>query len=287
MVGYLADTVEDVYGGIAAFNVRRYNNNVYVAPPGTATVDVAFDDCQDKGYLPSGLTGPGGQFTAVPIPTGAVPAAGTDSTMSIYSPGSDQLWEFWRIGQSPDGRWSACWGGRIDSVSRSPGYFPEGYGASASGLSTTGGTVSLADVRSGEIDHALALVVTNPAIHERFSWPAQRSDGWDPHPHAVPEGTRLRLDPSLDVDELRLTPVAEMIARAAQRYGFIVTDKGGAVAVTAEGGAAEQAATGVDPWETVLDGVPDYAVMEDFPWDRLQALPQDYGRPSEADPRCS
>jgi hypothetical protein len=287
VVRYLADTVEDVYGGIAAFNVRRYNNNLYVVPPGTPAVDVAFDDCQDKGYVPSGLTGPGGQFTAVPVPTGAVPAAGGDSTMSIYSPESDQLWEFWRIHQSPDGQWSACWGGRIDSVSENPGFFPDGFGASASGLATTGGTVSLADVRSGEINHALALVVTHPAIYKRVSWPAQRSDGWDPHPDAVPEGTRLRLDPSVDIDELRLTPVAEMVARAAQQYGFIVTDKGGAVAVTADGGAAEQATTGVDPWEAILGDVPTYEVMKNFPWEHLQALPQNYGRPSKADPRCS
>ena len=279
LVRRLVGTVTDRYGGVAAFNVRRYSNSYYVADADTPRVDVAFDDCQDKGYLPQGLTGRNGQFTDVPIPRGAVPAEGTDKMMSVYAPDSDQLWEFWRIEQSPDGRWRACWGGRIDSASTSPGYFPDPFGATATGLSATGGMVSLADVRSRSIDHALSLVVPDPAGPGRFSWPAQRSDGWDPAPDAVPEGTRLRLDPSVDVDALDLTPVGAMIARAAQQYGFIVVDAGGAVAVVAENGAAEAAATGRDPWDEVLGETPSYLVLEHFPWDRLQALPQDYGRP--------
>jgi hypothetical protein len=291
MVAYLAHSVEVNYGGVAAFNAHRYQNSYYVARPGTPLVDVAFDDCQDKGYLPPGLTGPDGQFTAVPIPADAVPAAGTDSTLSVYSPSSDRLWEFWRIQKTPQGTWQACWGGRMDSVSTSPGYFLHGFGSSASGLSTTGGMVSLADVRSGAVDHAMSLVLPKPATYKRVSWPAQRSDGWDTDPRATPEGTRLRLDPAVDVDALHLSPVAAMIARAAQTYGFIVTDKGGAVSVTAEGGTAEEAVTGADPWDALLGNAPDYAVLRGFPWGSLQALPQDYGRPqaqaTAAAPPCS
>jgi hypothetical protein len=81
--------------------------------------------------------------------------------------------------------------------------------------------------------------------------------------------------------------VAAMIARAAQTYGFIVTDKGGAVAITAQGGAAEQAATGQDPWAALLGGLVDYRVMKKFPWNRLQALPQNYGRPLAAGQTCN
>jgi hypothetical protein len=245
-------------------------------------VDVVFRDCQHKGYVPSGLLGPGGQFTAVPIPADAVPTAGNDSTLSIYQPTSDRLWEFWKIQKMADGRWGACWGGRINAASRSPGYFSGVFGASASGLSNTGGTVSLGDVRSGSINHALSLAIPKPAVYTRVSWPAQRSDGWNTNPDAVPEGTRLRLDPTLDVASLRLTPVAAMIARAAQRYGFIVTDASGAAAVIAEGGAAEKAATGRDPWTQILRGTPDYQVMKNFPWRRLQALPAGYGRPGSS-----
>jgi hypothetical protein len=279
MVNHLVGTVTDRYGGVAAFNVNNFNNSYYVATADTPRVDVAFNDCQGKGSTPDGLLGPDGIFEQVPIPEGAVPSPGTDKALSVYLPSTDQLWEFWVAERGVDGSWSACWGGRIDDASTSPGYFDGDFGATATGLSSTGGMVRLADVRAGSIEHALSLAIPNPRIFTEFSWPAQRSDGWDEHPDAVPEGTRLRLDPSLDVAALDLHPVAELVARAAQEYGFIVVDKAGAVAVIAESGAPEQAATGVDPWQELLAGTPDYEVLAGFPWEDLEALPQDYGKP--------
>ena len=279
-VAHLTGTVTDRYGGVAAFNNHSYANSYYVATATTPRVDVAFDDCQGKGYVPTGLTGPGGQFTGVPIPAGAVPAAGTDKALSVYSPATDQLWEFWLAERDAAGRWRACWGGRIDAASKSPGYFPGTFGATATGLSHTAGMVSLADVRSGRIEHALSLAIPEPAAAPSRSWPAQRTDGVSTHPSAVPEGTRLRLDPAVDVAALGLHPVAAMIARAAQQHGFIVTDRAGAVAITAESGEATRRATGVNPWDSLLGGTPDYAVMKGFPWHRLQALPKDHGKPT-------
>lgn len=276
-VEHLAGTVSDRYGGVAAFNARQFGNSFYTAAPDTPRVDVAFDDCQDKGYLPEGLTGPGGQFTDVPIPAGAVGATGTDRMMSVYAPDSDQLWEFWVVNRLPEGGWSACWGGRIDEVSRSAGFFPHAFGATATGLSATGGMVSLADVRSGAVRHAMSLVLPDVAA-DRYNWPAQRSDGSTTDADAVAEGTRLRLDPSVDVSELHLTPVAAMIARAAQQYGFLVVDKGPGVAVVAEEGTAESARTGRDPWLDILGSTPAYEVLKNFPWEHLQVLPHDYGR---------
>ena len=44
--------------------------------------DVHWDNCQGKPGVPTGLLGPGGQFTAVPIPDGAVPASGSDAELT-------------------------------------------------------------------------------------------------------------------------------------------------------------------------------------------------------------
>jgi len=210
-----------------------------------------------------------------------VAAAGTDGQLSIYSPQTDQLWEFW-IAKKVGGTWSACWGGRLDGVSHSQGFFPDTFGASASGLALTGGTIGIEDVRSGSIQHALALHLPNTGIWNEFSYPAQRSDGNDTSAGRVPEGTRLRLDPSIDVSKLNLTPIAAMVAKAAQTYGFIVTDRAGCTAVVAESPAAVVAATGVDPWKALMGSTPDYAIMKGFPWASLQALPKDYGKPAPA-----
>jgi len=279
MVANLAGQAAKYYGGIAAFNAYRYSTSVYTVGARTPRVDVRWDNCQKKSYTPAGLVGPGGQFTQVPVPADAVPAAGTDGELTVYSPSTDQLWEFWQA-KKVNGTWQACWGGRIDGVSTSPGYFDGGFGASASGMAVVGGTIGIKEAQAGSIDHALALAIPAPGNWNTFVWPAQRSDGYDKSAGAVPEGTRLRLDPSVNVDKLQLTPLAKMVARAAQKYGFVVTDKAGAVAVTAESPAAVIAATGSDPWKPLMRGVPDYRVMENFPWSKLQVLPGGYGKPA-------
>ena len=274
----LAGQVARYYGGTAAFNVWNYTQAIYTVPAGQTRVDVTWDNCQNKSYTPRGLLGPGGQFTSVPMPSDAKPSSGSDMSISVYQPSTDQVWGFWKANKQADG-WHACWGGRIDGASTSPGYYPGGFGTTATGLAGEGGSVNIKDVQSGRIDHALVLQVVDAAHWSNFSWPAQRSDGGSTALDAIPEGTRFRLDPTLDVDSLGLHPVARMIAKAAQEYGFIVSDRAGAVSVVAEDGAALQAITGVNPWTTMLAGRPGYAVLRGFPWQAMQALPRDWGKP--------
>ena len=270
--------VQRYYEGQAAFNVWQYQGNAYTVAAGQARVDVRWDDCQGKGSVPTNLLGPGGHFSSVPMPSNAVVSGGTDASLSLYQPSTDTMWTFWKLAKKSDG-WHACWGGRIDRVSASPGWYPDGFGTSATGLATEGGLVNIADVRAGSIDHALALNMIGTALWKTWSWPAQRSDGSDTTANAILEGTRLRLDPAVNVDALPLHPIAKMIAKAAQTYGFIVTDKAGVVGVTAEGGNGVQTMTGANPWDTLLAGTPSYAIMKNFPWSRMQVLPKDYGRP--------
>jgi hypothetical protein len=281
MVQGLVKQVATHYG-TAAFNANQYSTTFFVAKPGTPRKDVKFNDCQGKGYVPSQLHDPaqGAHFKDVPIPDEAVPAAGTDSELTVWDPATDQLWEFWVAKKRTDG-WYACWGGRIDRVSTSPGFFPNRMGATATSLPNAGGMVGLAEARAGRIDHALSLQLVDLEHFTVVSYPAQRSDGWNPEkvPRRIPEGTRLRLDPGVDVDALNLHPLAKLIAKAAQKYGFIVTDRSGAVAVLGESGAPEQARTGTDPWQALLKGTPGYAMMRNFPWHKLQALPHNHGKP--------
>jgi hypothetical protein len=279
MTAELTQQVGSHYGGVAAFNVWNYNASVYTVPATQPKIDVKWDNCQGKGYIPRGLLGEGGQFTQVPVPADAIPAYGNDSQLSIYSPATDQLWEFWKA-KKVDGLWQACWGGRIDKVSTSYGYFLNGFGAAATGLSISAGAIGIREAQAGQIDHALSLVLPNPAHYSNFSWPAQRSDGSSTASDAIPEGTRLRLDPSVNVDALNLHPIARMVAKAAQKYGFIVSDKAGAVSVATESGAGVKAATGVDPWNKLMGNTPSYSIMRNFPWDKVQALPRDYGKPT-------
>lgn len=279
IVRRLAGEVRDHYNGVAAFNAFQYNASVVRADRTTPRVRVGFWDCQKKGYVPRGLFEGPRHFVDVPIPPHAVPATGNDAQLTVYAPDSDQVWEFWKMRKdSASNTWSACWGGRIDDVSTSEGIFEKPYGVSAAGLLMAPGAISLDDFARGRIDHAMYLAVMAPAKWDRFSWPANRSDGNSTDENAIREGQRLRLDPTLDVTTLGMTPVGEMVARAAQRHGFVVADKAGAVSVITESGNVRAAAEGTNPWKSLLAG-PTYDALQNFPWDRMQVLPVDYGRP--------
>lgn len=269
----------DANAGIASFNVWKYNAAIVTVAADQPRVDVAFSDCQHKGYTPRGLTGDGGQFSQVPLPDDLSTNGGTDSSLALYSPQTHELWEFWKLHRE-DGHWSACWGGHIPDTRTSPGYFEGGFGTTATGLAGVAGAVHLADVRRGRIDHALTIAVRSAAPWKHWSWPAQRSDGSSTTADVpVVEGQRFRLDPSVDVDALHLTRIGRLVAHAAQDYGLVVSDKAGTVSVGGEGGAEEAAVTGRNPWHELLDGEKSYQVLKGFPWDRLQALPVDYGKP--------
>lgn len=276
----LAAQVARYYNGVAAFNVWQYNGSVVSVPGGQKRVNVLWDDCQGKGSAPAGLLGTGGQFTSVPIPADAVAAAGTDGELTVLSRSTNQLWELWKARRDSRGRWHACWGGRIDRVSRGPGSFSGGFGATATGLPLAGGMVSLADVARGSIDHAVALAIPDPAPWHEISWPARRSDGAPDSTGTIAEGTRFRLPASIDLRALHLTPIGLMVARAAQRYGFVVVDKAASVSVIAESGLGAESRTGTNPWGRRLGTVPSYRVMAGFPWSALQALATDWGQRS-------
>lgn len=281
LVRHLTDQITPHYSGIAALNVYDYSASLYVVDSSTPKHTVEFYDCQKKGYTPPNLHDGTRQFVDVPIPDGALVASGTDKALSLWSPSTDQLWEFWVMEKTGTG-WRACWGGRIDGVSTNKGVFTHPYGATATGIPMVGTMVSVQDVASLNIEHAMGIALLSPADASRVRYPALRSDGGDTSPDAIPEGSRLRLDPSLDVDTLGLTPTGTAIARAAQRYGFIVVDRAGAVAVIGQSGLPEKAATGTNPWDVMLTPTPSYQQLENFPWDRMQVLREDVGRPADA-----
>jgi hypothetical protein len=137
------------------------------------------------------------------------------------------------------GQWHASWGGRIQHVSLDPGYYRDisdghggfseqaSWGVTASSLPVVGGLITLSDLASGYIDHAIAIMVPQ-AAKGVFTFPAQRTDGVSTAPNAIPEGARFRLPPDLNLSALQMPPITRMIAEAAQKYGFIVNDQTGA-----------------------------------------------------------
>jgi len=245
-------------------NYNRYSTPVYTVPAGQATVHVTLDKT-GSGDLQA-------VFNAVPIPQGATPAAGNDATLTIWQPDTDTLWEFWRAALRADG-WHAAYGGRMTNVSQSPGYFDGAqsrWGATATSLPFIGGLMRISELKAGHFDHALAISI--PEVRANvYSWPAQRTDGTVADPNAIPEGTRFRLDPSLDLTKLRLPPLVFEMAQAVRRYGLVVRDRGAGVTFYGE----DPTPLGIDPYG-VVGGFfgrqyPD-KLLAQFPWSHLQAL---------------
>ena len=96
-------------------------------------------------------------FDAVPLPPDAQPAAGTDGHLTVYQPTTDSLWEFWQLHPEADG-FHASWGGAMNHVSRSPGYYTQDsypgstsqWGSTATSLPVIGGTIMVSELASGE-----------------------------------------------------------------------------------------------------------------------------------------
>jgi hypothetical protein len=249
-------------------NIGQYSVPVYTVPGCEPTVSVHLDNGNDPSLEQA--------LAKVPVPRDAQPAGGTDQTMVVLQPSTNRMWEFWEMHRQ-DGGWHASWGGLMNDVSRDPGYFQgpgpsRSWGASASGLSVLGGLITPQDVSSGSINHALAMAL--PIVRSgQFARPAERTDGRVPPPQGIPEGAHLRLDPTLNLSTLHLSPLELEIATAAQRYGIIVRDYSTTVALFGE----DPRGLGYDPWPQMLGNAlsSPNTLWANFPWDRLQVLRMD------------
>ena len=222
-------------------------------------------------------------FDAVPIPANAKPAADSDAEMTIWQPSTDKLWEFFQMKKEADG-WHAAWGGAIQTLSQSPGYYTTNswpgalsvWGATATSLPAAAGVITLQDIQQGHINHALALELPYPQAGT-WAWPAQRSDGTGTDPNAIPEGAQLRLDPNLNLAALHLPPLTMMIAEAVQRYGMIVRDQTHhAIGLYAENplplGSNPYYTSGTPNPTGPFGGLWPDTLLHSFPWSSLEVL---------------
>lgn len=275
---YVQAIVDDVtphYSGIAAFNVNQYNS-AFFAVFGSSLIkqNMGFDDCQNKGYLPSEFAP---VLQQVPIPEHTKEAAGLDRNITIYNVETGDLWEFWKASKDSNGQWSACWGGKLNVNTASEATFTGNTGSTATGISQTALSISIDEARRRVINHCVGFVMIN--IQSGHVWPARRADGYLNDTSKPKEGTRFRLPQSFNLDSINLHPVAKAIAVAAKTHGMILFDKAGSVGVTAESGQRFVDAGLDNPWTGILDGTPTYRVMRNFPWGSLEAIADDYNRP--------
>lgn len=203
---------------------------------------------------------------AVPVPPDATPSSGSDGNMEIVDPYTGLVYSFWQARRSPSGGWTTSWGA-IERVDGRANIDIHGNPANTgSGLSPIAGAVTLDDLASGQIDHALAF--SSSITCSSFVDPATNSDGTTPGPNCLPEGSRVQLDPNVNLATIPgITPIELTVGRALQSYGAICRDTGGAPMAI----QFQEPKDGYNPYPSL--GAPwDYWNMPHLPWGALRIV---------------
>lgn len=263
--------------------VKGYSSPVYFANANTPRYDVLLP-CGTEWEL--GVT----RLKDVPIPGFAEPANDVDGAVAPVGCGEDNPfdqdnnmdiidlntgceYDFWQM-RKENGSWVASWGNAISIDGN--GIYEKGLSARGSGFAFLAGVIWPHELQQGEIPHALLFALPDQLVRAGGPVPpATESDGESTDPNALPEGARLRLDPSLDLNSLNLTPAERTIAKAMQEYGMFLTDNGGDWGVSLY--AVDPRSVRGNPYAGLLPDE-DFPVLENIPLDRLQVLklsPQD------------
>ena len=122
-------------------------------------------------------------------------------------------------------------------------YSPSGRGdqctsADAAGFPIAPLLFNADELAAGSINHAIRFILPNPRIRAKvFVHPATHAGAPRGPVTAPPMGAHFRLKASYDLSQL--TPAAQVVARAMQKYGMFLSD-GGNIALTAQSDADTQ-----------------------------------------------
>jgi hypothetical protein len=106
-------------------------------------------------------------------------------------------------------------------------------GVTAAMIPVYAGLIRRGELAAGRIDHAMKVVMPAGMLAPAYTYPAYAFDRGamterPPYSGTLPMGARLAIPASVDLAQLKLqTRTGTVLAEAAQRYGFVVTDRGG------------------------------------------------------------
>ncbi len=274
------------FGVVTSINTRAYNIPVYVVDStvvGCPTARMTVTRAPAGSTLAAKLNG------VIPIPTWAEAAGGGDKSMAVYDRGTGVMREYFYCDRQTDGSWTAGYGGyyvaqknlsKLSTTNYSM-QLTEGSSAVVAMLSPLM-QVSVSEARAGLIKHALGFTIAN-ARAGVTSWPAKQNDGTDSNVNSPAEGQWFRLPPTLDVDSLGLKPFTLLLAKAAQKYGGMATDKNlFCHAFNCEPGITTMHREGssVDPWDGDIKAKYGNLDVNDFPWALTQWARVGWGKPA-------
>jgi hypothetical protein len=206
---------------------------------------------------------------SIRIPRYAKANSGSDHHLVVVEPSTGEEVDMWLGAYNPaNDTWTAGsrYGTKADGWGAMCYQYQRCNGAVAAGFAEPGGVVRPEEIEQGHIDHA--LVIATPYTRAGFiACPATHTDGKFADKAALPEGARIQLDPSFNVDAQSWAPWQKVIARALQTYGAYVADTSGSLEVRAEANLNR----GYDAWAKVgiSNGSPS---MSFLPWSKFRVL---------------
>ncbi|MFO0724242.1 MAG: hypothetical protein U1E65_10695 [Myxococcota bacterium] len=227
-------------------NLPEWSVPRFFADANTPRYDVEVSRVRGEGFEEGSM---------IPVPDEAAPDPESDSHMLVVDLIGHREYDFFKAAPTGTG-WSCavCASIAIDGTGVRP---PEdsanpwtlAHGARACGFPLGAGLITPEEIAAGEIPHALEMSVRFVRANEYVS-PA--STGHAETNEVLPDrglrcGTRVRLDPTLDVTTLGLNSAGTVIARALQKYGAFIGDYAGGVVLV-----ADNAPQAVEKWRGVL-----------------------------------
>lgn len=168
--------------------------------------------------------------TPIRIPRGARPDPTSDAAMVIYDLAAGTVSALHRARfDEATGTWSACSAasysldskGLESSVPSSDDPTNVGH----RGLPPPTYAVRWDEIEAGEINHVLRIAVNTTGCEHVLPMTGDECGTFAAF--APAEGTRIRIKPEFDLDSVRLSPAARVIATALQEYGAVVGDQSG------------------------------------------------------------
>ena len=202
------------------------------------------------------------------VPTGAVPATGSDGTLAFWDPETNEYTETWVTTIDERGRLRASQGGRTNLLITDGRWERPGAGVSAAGFLQGPHALSLYTVRAclARLDAGRgfddlithALLVALPQVRgfvggtRRYVHPAIKSDGTGPVSSPL-MGARFRLSNTIDMSGW--SPLARVIGRWLQLAGCVISDTtGGGAAIICRAYPERMMGGHPNPWDTVFPG---------------------------------
>lgn len=167
------------------------------------------------------------------LPPSFNPSSGSDAHLAIWCPDTDEYWDFGVVsnsGTSGAPVWNTVYGNKQTYMSLFLGAFPNGQGATATGIPNLQGVPTAAEIENAiyngvPIPHGLAAVMYDGL--QSNVWPANRHDGGKTGSNVI-EGQTYRIQHTAAASAAIAAmphPTGRAIAQAAQTYGVVIVDR--------------------------------------------------------------